>query len=198
MGEMLGITLDCIDVSEDKIENGTASIFIEKELQRVKRDVFEKLNQRDVLFVFPRCLSGGNTVLVLKEPKTETSKRRVYLPKTVAKMVLNFSSKPEDLIVLIGPAISKCCYEVSEEVRDTLLSTVKNTKGLYEGRNVDLKHINARQLEEIGVKNIDICSFCTSCNNDMFYSYRKENGTKDRHFAILKLLNTEKEVKQAR
>ena len=29
--------------------------------------------------------------------------------KTVAKMVLNFSSKPEDLIVLIGPAISKCC-----------------------------------------------------------------------------------------
>ena len=85
MGEMLGITLDCIDVSEDKIENGTASIFIEKELQRVKRDVFEKLNQRDVLFVFPRCLSGGNTVLVLKEPKTETSKRRVYLPKTVAK-----------------------------------------------------------------------------------------------------------------
>ena len=43
--------LPCIDVSEDKIENGTASIFIEKELQRVKRDVFEKLNQRDVLFV---------------------------------------------------------------------------------------------------------------------------------------------------
>lgn len=41
MGEMLGITLDCIDVSEDKIENGTASIFIEKELQRVKRDVLK-------------------------------------------------------------------------------------------------------------------------------------------------------------
>ena len=110
--------------------------------------------------------------------------------KTVAKMVLNFSTKPEDLIVLIGPAISKCCYEVSEEVKDTLLSTVKNTKGLSEGRNVDLKQINARQLEEIGVKNIDICPFCTSCNNDMFYSYRKENGTKERHFAVLKLLNT--------
>ncbi|WP_443711082.1 tyrosine-type recombinase/integrase [Ruminococcus sp.] len=98
MGEMLGITLDCIDVSEDKIENGTASIFIEKELQRVKRDVFEKLNQRDVLFVFPRCLSGGNTVLVLKEPKTETSKRRVYLPKTVAKMVLQRIKDIQEII----------------------------------------------------------------------------------------------------
>ena len=118
--------------------------------------------------------------------------------KTVAKMVMNFSTKPEDLIVLVGPAISKCCYEVSEEVKDTLLSTVKKTKGLYEGRNVDLKKINARQLEEIGVKNIDICPFCTSCNNDMFYSYRRENGTKERHFAVLKLLKTEKGVKQVR
>lgn len=116
--------------------------------------------------------------------------------KTVAKMVLNFSTTPEDLIVLIGPAISMCCYEVSEEVRDTLLSTVKNTKGLYKDRNVDLKKINARQLEEIGVKKFDICQFCTSCNNDMFYSYRKENGTKDRHYAVAKLNVIE--TKQAR
>lgn len=107
--------------------------------------------------------------------------------KTVAKMVMNFSSKPEDIIALIGPAISKCCYEVSEEVKEKLLSTVKNTDGLYENRNVDLKQINARQLKEIGVEKIDICPYCTSCNNDLFYSYRKENGTKDRHFAVVKL-----------
>lgn len=112
--------------------------------------------------------------------------------KTVAKMTLNLSSQPEDLIVLVGPAISMCCYEVSEEVRDTLLSTVKNTEGLYQNRNVDLKKINARQLEEIGVKNIDICPYCTSCNNDLFYSYRKENGTEKRHFAVLKLENIDK------
>ena len=107
--------------------------------------------------------------------------------KTVAKMVMNFSTKPENLIVLIGPAISMCCYEVSEEVKDSLLSTVKNTKDLYKEQNVDLKKINARQLEEIGVRNIDICQFCTSCNNDLFYSYRKENGTDKRHYAVFKL-----------
>ena len=110
--------------------------------------------------------------------------------KTVAKMVMNFSSRVYDLIVLIGPAISMCCYEVSDDVKDRLLSTVKNTKGLYKDRNVDLKKINARQLEEAGVHTIDICPYCTSCNNDMFYSYRKENCTKERHFAVLKLLNT--------
>ena len=107
--------------------------------------------------------------------------------KTVAKMVMNFSSKPENIIALIGPAISKCCYEVSEEVKEKLLVTVKNTDGLYEGRNVDLKQINARQLKEVGVEKIDICPYCTSCNNDLFYSYRKENGTTQRHFAVVKL-----------
>ena len=99
----------------------------------------------------------------------------------------NFGTKPENIIVLIGAAISKCCYDVSEEVKDILLDTVKNPTGLYEGKNVDLKGINAQQLLEIGVKNIDICPYCTSCNNDLFYSYRKENGTKERHYAVLKL-----------
>ena len=103
--------------------------------------------------------------------------------KTVEKM----NSNPKDIIALIGPAISICCYEVSEEVRDTLLQTVQNQDGLFKGRNVDLKSINARQLEEIGVREIDICPYCTSCNNDLFYSYRKENGTPNRHFAVAML-----------
>ena len=104
--------------------------------------------------------------------------------KTINKMSANFGTKPENIVALIGAAISICCYEVSEEVRDTLLATVENPIGLYEGRNVDLKGINAQQLREIGVQNIDVCPYCTSCNNDLFYSYRKENGTKERHLAV--------------
>ena len=103
--------------------------------------------------------------------------------KTIEKM----QSYPKDIIALIGPAISMCCYEVSEEVRDTLLATVQETKGLFINRNVDLKRINAQQLKEIGVRQIDICPYCTSCDNDLFYSYRKENGTDKRHIAVAKL-----------
>ena len=33
---------------------------------------------------FPPCIASTHTALVLKEPKTKTSIRRVYLPKTVA------------------------------------------------------------------------------------------------------------------
>lgn len=103
--------------------------------------------------------------------------------KTIEKM----QSNPINVIALIGPAISMCCYEVSEEVRDTLLATVKDTEGLFINRNVDLKRINAQQLKEIGVQQIDICPYCTSCDNDLFYSYRKENGTDKRHIAVAKL-----------
>lgn len=103
--------------------------------------------------------------------------------KTIEKM----QSNPINVIALIGPAISMCCYEVSEEVRDTLLATVQETEGLFINRNVDLKRINAQQLKEIGVQQIDICPYCTSCDNDLFYSYRKENGTDKRHIAVAKL-----------
>jgi hypothetical protein len=100
--------------------------------------------------------------------------------KTVHKM----GSNPDDIIAIIGPAIGVCCYEVSEDVKNTLLSTVIDPTGLFSGNNVALKQINARQLEEIGVKQIDICPYCTSCDNDKFYSYRKENGTQNRHYAV--------------
>lgn len=111
--------------------------------------------------------------------------------KAVQKLEEDFGSKPENLTALIGPAISLCCYDVGEEVFEKLKATVQDFEGLYEIRQdkifVDLKNINARQLYETGVKEIDICPYCTSCDNDMFFSYRKENATTNRHSAVLKL-----------
>ncbi len=111
--------------------------------------------------------------------------------KTIEKMMKEFGSKPENIKCAIGPAIGFCCYNVGEDVLNNLMATVSDTKNLYEIRNgeifVDLKNINRRQLEEAGVKEIDVCPYCTVCNNDLFYSYRKENGTKNRHHAVLKL-----------
>ena len=102
IGEMLGITLDCIDVSEKSLLEGRASIFINKELQRVNRDVLAKLDNRDVICTFPCVFTSGTTVLVLKAPKTKTSKRRVYLPKTVATMVQKRINEIEEFKELLG------------------------------------------------------------------------------------------------
>lgn len=113
--------------------------------------------------------------------------------KTVQKMISEFGSDINSIKCAIGPAISFCCYNVGEDVYRQLISTVKNAKDLYEIRSgeifVDLKGINKRQLVELGLKeeNIDICPYCTVCNNDLFFSYRKENGTTNRHSAVVKL-----------
>lgn len=112
-------------------------------------------------------------------------------PITVQKMIKDFGSSVENIKAVIGPAISICCYNVGEDVASKLLSTVKNDDQLFEKRNneiyVDLKAINERQLQEIGVDKIDVCPYCTVCDNDKFFSYRKEHATTNRHSAVLKL-----------
>ena len=108
-------------------------------------------------------------------------------PKTVEVM----NSKPGDILAVIGPAISKCCYNIGEDVFNQLRETVDDFGGLYSHKDdllfVDLKGINARQLREIGVDKIDVCPYCSSCDNDMFFSYRKENATTSRHSAVIRL-----------
>ncbi len=112
---------------------------------------------------------------------------------TVQKMISEYNSNPRNITAVIGPAIGFCCYNVGEEVYEKLSKTVSDFWGLFEIREgrifVDLKNINKRQLEESGIEKIDVCPYCTVHNNDMFYSYRNENGTTLRHSAVLKLNN---------
>ena len=113
--------------------------------------------------------------------------------KTVMKMKDEFNSNPANLKCAIGPAISFCCYNVGEDVYRKLMVSVRNFEGLSEIRQgnifVNLKGINKRQLIEAGLKddNVDICPYCTVCDNDLFFSYRKENATTNRHSAVVKL-----------
>lgn len=87
IGEILGLTWDCVDISPQSIANGTASIMIEKELQRVDKQAMKSLEQKDVLFIFPQASKRNKTMLVLKKPKTESSIRKVFIPKTVARQL---------------------------------------------------------------------------------------------------------------
>ena len=96
-------------------------------------------------------------------------------PLTVEKM----GSNPEDIIAIIGPAIGFCCYSVGERSLWKISpKQFSDFEGLFEIREgkifVDLKNINKRQLEEVGVKKFDVCPYCTVHNNDLFFSYRNE------------------------
>lgn len=108
--------------------------------------------------------------------------------KTVEKMVSEFGSNPADIIALIGPAIGKCCFEAGEDVLNKLKKTIDNQEtDAITQTHADLKQINKLQLLAIGVKKIDVCEYCTSCKNELFFSYRKEKGNCARHSAVIML-----------
>ena len=102
MGEMLALTWDCVDISPHSIERNEAYIYVNKQLQRVTKQALDKLNGKGVVKVFPPKLSSPNTRLVLKEPKTRTSTRRVYLPKTVADMLVERKKEIDEAKEILG------------------------------------------------------------------------------------------------
>lgn len=87
MGELLGLTWDCVDITEESINAEKAFVFINKELQRVSKEALNELENKDVIATFPELMSNCKTQVVLKKPKTPTSVRKVYLPKSVAEML---------------------------------------------------------------------------------------------------------------
>ncbi len=62
----------------------------------------QKLDNRDVIFVFPAVFTSHNTSLLLKTPKTKTSIRRVWLPKTVAEMLAKHKKEQDELKEILG------------------------------------------------------------------------------------------------
>ena len=84
-----------------------------------------------------------------------------------------YGSRPDDLIAAIGPGISRCCFEVGEEVA-AHFSTTEIVPGKTNPK-VDLKAANRRQLIEAGLNSfrISIAEECTMCTPG-FHSYRRD------------------------
>ncbi|MEM5557327.1 peptidoglycan editing factor PgeF [Aliarcobacter cryaerophilus] len=95
--------------------------------------------------------------------------------KTAEIFIEKFSSNPEDINVFFGASIQKCCYEVSED----LSKIVENSFGKEFVKNnyIDLQGINKKQLNDLGIKNIEISNICTKCGDKPYYSYRKDKKT---------------------
>ena len=107
IGEILGLTWDCVDITEDSATNGTAGVYINKELKRCNKSCLEDLKRRGrstVLFAFPDLKQGAKTSLVLKDPKTASSVRTVFLPDTVSNALRQMKATQETDKELLGAA----------------------------------------------------------------------------------------------
>lgn len=128
------------------------------------------------------------------------------VPKTVNKMVEEFSCKPSNIIAAIGPAIDKCCFEAKKDVLKQLEESITSpsdgglgnqpyfqNSNAISNNHADLKLINKLQLLACGLEKIDVCEYCTSCQNELFFSYRREQGNTARHSTVI-MLKTNKKV----
>ncbi|HGV4089715.1 tyrosine-type recombinase/integrase [Enterococcus faecium] len=104
IGEITGLTWDDIIIDDQAIEDGNARVIINKELSRVPLEAMQKLKEKDIIKVFPTQKPHATTRLVLKTPKTETSNRVVWLPKTVSLLLRNYKDEQTELKEFLGTA----------------------------------------------------------------------------------------------
>lgn len=108
--------------------------------------------------------------------------------RTVEAMTARFGSRPEDIRAALGPCIGPCCYAVGENVAMEFPGSRAIAKD--GGRvTLDLGLANVEQLISTGLKedNITSSGACTSCANDMFFSYRADGGRTGRQLSFIML-----------
>ena len=112
-------------------------------------------------------------------------------------MVRDYGCNPNHILAAIGPGIGPCCFETHADVPDGLRSRLgKDAEPFIRplpkaGKfSVDLKGANARWLERVGVRpeHIAICSACTACKLDEFWSHRLQGSQRGSMAAMIQLL----------
>ena len=84
MGEILGLTWKNVHIEDENIATDNAYIYIEAELSRASKQAIETLGEKDIYHIFTPLMPNTSTRIILKKPKTDSSIRKVWLPKTVA------------------------------------------------------------------------------------------------------------------
>jgi integrase len=75
---------------------------VEKELQRASLQAIKALDQKDIMVLFPAFKPNAVTRLVLKKPKTESSIRKIWIPKTLAYILLEYRKSQDSLKRILG------------------------------------------------------------------------------------------------
>lgn len=120
--------------------------------------------------------------------------------KTIFKMKMLYGSKPSDMVVLVGPGISRRYFQVGEEVVSyfkengfplDLVYEWQGKKGeeMNGGHHIDLKEANRWLLRESGVKeeNILMSDVCTYADSRL-YSARREGAECGRNINAIQIL----------
>lgn len=95
---------------------------------------------------------------------------------------------PTELWAATGAGIGPCCYEVDASFYERFMGKYPAAEAWFSATDSGKYHFdnekaNKALLMKAGVKeeNISVLGLCTSCHDDLFFSYRKEAGRTGRH-----------------
>lgn len=113
--------------------------------------------------------------------------------KMIVKFTSEFDSDPNSLLCAIGPHIRSCCFEVGTDVADQFAAAFGPECVVHRSNEkpcVDLEAAILLQLVSCGVapQNITLSDLCTSCEQELFYSYRRDHGQTGAMGALLAVL----------
>ncbi len=85
----------------------------------------------------------------------------------------------------VGPGIGPCCYEVGDEVAAPFRERFGD--GVVAGRSLDLQEAAERALREAGCVSVERVGLCTSCEEGLFFSHRRDSGRTGRQGIVAAL-----------
>jgi polyphenol oxidase len=138
----------------------------DKELPRVDGHVTEKPGLALLVLVadcYPVALSDGTRAAMLH------CGWRPLAGGILEQAVATFDSPPA---AAVGPGIGGCCYEVGPEVAERFA----DVPGAVEGRMLDLRRVIEARLRAAGVGAIAHLDRCTSCEPELYFSHRRDQG----------------------
>ncbi len=112
------------------------------------------------------------------------------IPAAIEVMTDMYKVDRGNIHAAVGPHIGPCCYETGPEVAE-LYSEKFGDDVLRPGegdRNyLDLGKAANKSLVSCGLKseNVDVMDMCTSCNNERFYSYRRDGEGTGRQLSFI-------------
>ena len=93
-----------------------------------------------------------------------------------------YGSRPNEIECAIGPAISRCCFEVGEEVAEKFEGEFVDRSGSKP--HVDLIAAVQSQLASAGVGRVFTVGECTVCRPQKYFSHRGERGNAGRMLSV--------------
>lgn len=99
--------------------------------------------------------------------------------KTLETMAEEYGTAPQDVVAVIGPGICLEHFEVGDEVYQAFYDAgfdMQKVAKRHERWHIDLPLCNALELQLCGVKseNIRLSGLCTYCDNDRYFSARRQ------------------------